>query len=52
VITPVGQLVWDGGAVGSPEAQTGPVAAALRETLVGIQYGRIEDTHGWMHRLA
>jgi branched-chain amino acid aminotransferase len=51
VITPVAQLVWDGGSVGSPEAQTGPVTAALRERLVGIQYGRVEDTHGWMHRL-
>ena len=52
MITPVGQLVWDGGSVGSPEAQTGPVTSALREKLVGIQYGRVEDTHGWMHRLA
>jgi branched-chain amino acid aminotransferase len=51
VITPVGQLVWEGGSVGSPEAETGPVTAALREKLVGIQYGRTEDTHGWMHRL-
>lgn len=52
VITPVGMLKWEGGSVGSAEAETGPVTASLRQKLLDVQYGRAEDTHGWMHRLA
>jgi branched-chain amino acid aminotransferase len=51
VITPVGRLVWDGGEVGAPDATAGPVASSLRQALLDIQYGRAEDTHGWMRRL-
>jgi branched-chain amino acid aminotransferase len=51
VITPVGRLVWEDGAAGDPEAPTGPVTAQIRQRLVDIQYGRAEDTHGWMRRL-
>jgi branched-chain amino acid aminotransferase len=50
VVTPVGTLKWDGGEVpGSTEA--GPVTMAVRKALVDIQYGRAEDTFGWMHRI-
>jgi len=48
VITPVGRLVapdFDN-TVGSGES--GRVTMALRERLTGIQYGRVEDVHGWM----
>jgi branched-chain amino acid aminotransferase len=48
VITPVGRLVWDGGEVTAPE---GEVTMRLRKALVGVQYGRAADTHGWMRRL-
>ena len=53
VITPVGRLVWDGGelSLGDGEA-AGEVAADLRQTLLDIQCGRLEDTRGWLHRLA
>ena len=27
------------------------VTLALREELTGIQYGRVPDRHGWLHRL-
>ena len=37
----------DGDTVHLPEAP-GPVTAAVYERLVGIQYGRHADTHGWM----
>ena len=33
------------------ETREDSVALALREKLTGIQYGRVEDTHGWMMRL-
>jgi branched-chain amino acid aminotransferase len=51
VITPVGKLVWDGGEAVTPQP-TGEVSMRLRGKLVDIQYGRTEDTHGWMRRLA
>ena len=50
VITPVGSLKWDGGA--TPEvAEAGEVTMAIRRALVDIQYGRADDTFGWMHRI-
>jgi branched-chain amino acid aminotransferase len=52
VITPVGQLVWDGGSVGDPDAPPGELTMKIRQALVDIQYGRTPDTHGWMRRLA
>ncbi len=51
VVTPVGILKWRGGQVGDPDT-TGPVTRQVREALVDIQYGRAEDTFGWMHRVA
>ena len=50
VVTPVGTLKWEGGEVqGSTEA--GPLTLEIRQALVDIQYGRAEDTFGWMHRV-
>jgi branched-chain amino acid aminotransferase len=49
-VTPVGTLKWRGGQVGDPDT-TGPVTRQVREALVNIQYGRAEDTFGWMHRV-
>ncbi len=51
VVTPVGTLKWRGGEVGHPGEQAGPVTSKVRQTLVDIQYGRAEDTFGWMHRV-
>ena len=48
VVTPVGTLKWRGGEVGSGE--TGPVTQQVRSALVDVQYGRAEDTFGWMHQ--
>ncbi|NUR07859.1 MAG: branched-chain amino acid aminotransferase [Nocardioidaceae bacterium] len=50
VVTPVGTLKWAGGSVGEGE-ETGPVTQQVRQALVDIQYGRAEDTFGWMHRV-
>jgi branched-chain amino acid aminotransferase len=52
VITPVGQLIWEGGSVGDADAPAGEVTMRIRQALVDIQYGRVPDTHGWMRRLA
>jgi branched-chain amino acid aminotransferase len=53
VVTPVGTLKWRGGQVTSagPDDETGPVTRQVRQALVDIQYGRAEDTFGWMHRV-
>jgi branched-chain amino acid aminotransferase len=51
VLTPVGSLKWNGGEL-SMGQETGPVTMQLRESLLDIQYGRAEDTHGWLHRVA
>jgi len=52
VITPVGELVWEGGSVGDPAAPPGELTMKIRQALVDIQYGRTPDTHGWLRRLA
>jgi branched-chain amino acid aminotransferase len=53
VVTPVGELRWEGGSAPSTAGeQGGEVTRAIRERLLDIQYGRVEDTHGWMTRLA
>jgi branched-chain amino acid aminotransferase len=50
VITPVGSLRWDGGQ--TPEVtEPGRVTMAVRRSLIDIQYGRADDTFGWMHRI-
>jgi branched-chain amino acid aminotransferase len=50
VVTPVGTLRWRGGEVGSSE-DTGPLTLKIRQALVDIQYGRAEDSFGWLHRV-
>lgn len=50
VVTPVGRLVWDGGEVGN--AVTGEMTMQIRNKLIDVQYGRSEDKHNWLHRLA
>jgi len=51
VVNPVGAVKSVSGewTIGTGEA--GPVATLLREHLEGIQYGRLPDAHGWMHKI-
>lgn len=51
VVTPIGRLAGDDFDLTVGDGGTGPVTAAVRQRLTDIQYGRAEDTHGWMHRL-
>jgi branched-chain amino acid aminotransferase len=48
VITPVGRLVSPDFDYTVGSGDSGEVTMALRERLTGIQYGRVEDAHGWM----
>jgi len=52
VVTPVGELRWEGGSAPSTAGENGgEVTNSIRERLLDIQYGRAEDTHGWLTRL-
>ena len=54
VVTPVGTLKWDGGEVGTATDtgnEAGPLTQDIRQALVDIQYGRAEDSFGWMHQV-
>jgi branched-chain amino acid aminotransferase len=52
VITPVGELRWAGGSCDHRNGvDYGDVTRSIRERLLDIQYGRTEDTHGWLTRL-
>ncbi len=47
VISPVGELSYKGETMMVNGGAIGPVAQKLYDTITGIQYGEIEDTHGW-----
>jgi branched-chain amino acid aminotransferase len=51
VITPVGQVKFEGGTWTINGGESGPVATRIREKLLDIQYGKVPDQHGWMHRV-
>ncbi|OFI39682.1 branched chain amino acid aminotransferase [Arthrobacter sp. SW1] len=52
VITPIGVLKDETEFIGSEDAVAGEVTMAIREQILGIQTGTIEDKHGWLTRLA
>ncbi len=49
VVTPVGALKWAGGETPAPASTD--LTMRIRQALVDVQYGRAEDTFGWMHRV-
>jgi branched-chain amino acid aminotransferase len=51
VITPVGSVKSAAGSWTVGDGTPGPITLALREKLLGIQNGKVEDTHGWMHKI-
>jgi branched-chain amino acid aminotransferase len=52
VVTPVGSVNSANGAWTIGDGSPGPISMQLREHLLGIQTGRLPDTHAWMHKLA
>ena len=53
VVTPVGELRWDGGSAPSTAGEEGgEITRSIRRSLLDVQYGRAEDTRGWLTRLA
>jgi branched-chain amino acid aminotransferase len=51
VVTPVGSLRYADGETPSATEEAGPLTSKIRQALVDIQFGRAEDTFGWMHRV-
>jgi branched-chain amino acid aminotransferase len=52
VISPVGQFTYQGRTVVLGDGKTtGGITQELYDTLTGIQYGRLPDTHGWVDLL-
>ena len=49
VVAPIGSLKTADWTI--THAGTNELALSLREELTGIQYGRVDDRHGWMTRL-
>ncbi|MDT0341202.1 branched-chain amino acid aminotransferase [Streptomyces litchfieldiae] len=51
VITPVGSVKSAAGNWTVGDGRPGAITMRLREELLGIQTGQVEDRHGWMHRI-
>lgn len=53
VVTPIGKIKFAGGEVLiSDGAHAGTTTKALKDSLVQIQRGQINDPYGWVHRVA
>lgn len=52
VITPIGQFKSRVETLGKANAEPGELTSSLRAELTGIQYGTVEDRHGWMVKLS
>ena len=48
VISPVGKLTYKGKDVVVNGGKIGELAQKMYDTITGLQYGEIEDTHGWI----
>jgi branched-chain amino acid aminotransferase len=51
VITPIGKVRTPGNEFVMGDGGTGPVTQELRQSLVDIQRGRVEDPYGWVHKV-
>ena len=47
VISPIGELKWEEKQMVFNGGKIGALTQQLYDTLTGIQYGRLEDPHGW-----
>ncbi len=52
VITPVGHVKAKTGDFTIADGGTGPITLQLRQQLLDIQHGRVDDPRGWVHRVA
>lgn len=48
VISPIGELNWDGRVMLINNGDIGALSQKLYDTMTGIQYGQVEDPFGWV----
>lgn len=48
VISPIGELNWDGEIMNINNGQIGEISQKLYDTMTGIQYGEVDDPFGWV----
>ncbi len=51
VVSPIGELYYNGHSCIVGGGKIGEVTQKLYDTLTGIQWGRLPDTHGWIHKI-
>ena len=51
VISPVGELCWEGRKIEINNGEIGPLSQKLYDTITGLQSGKLEDTFGYTVRL-
>ncbi|ASK63766.1 branched chain amino acid aminotransferase [Virgibacillus phasianinus] len=51
VISPIGQLTWNGQHIYINDGKTGEIAKRLYDTMTGIQYGMLEDPFNWIEKV-
>ena len=51
VISPVGELLWEGRTIKINNGEIGPVSHLVYDTITGIQSGKIEDKYGWVTKV-
>ncbi len=47
VVSPIGEMAWEGKSVTVSGGKIGPLTQQLYDTLTGIQWGRESDPYGW-----
>ncbi|GAB1481893.1 hypothetical protein MASR2M78_07080 [Treponema sp.] len=50
-MTPISSITYMGKKVEYSSGKIGDLSAELRDTIKGIQYGKLPDTKGWMVRV-
>ena len=51
VVSPIGKLAYGDKEYSISEGKIGEVTQKLYDILTGIQWGKIEDTFNWVHKL-
>ena len=51
VVSPIGQLFYEGKAYTLCDNKIGQVAQKLYDNLTGIQWGKLPDAHGWSYKV-
>ena len=51
VVSPIGKLFYQGNEYVVSDNQIGALTQKLYDNLTGIQWGKLEDSHGWMYKV-